>query len=339
MAAPSSLNSRMAFGVQSAKGTASTSLVAGYMRRSMLAPRFDYMEPIAEHYGGTSSRPTVRKSASDRPTYLMQFGGRQRLKPVILGHLLRGAGFGSATSGSSPAFTHAFTLADRQNHAWLSIMSMIGEGTTFERKAKDCRINQITIAANSEDVDLTFGGLGLSELTSAGSETVTTEPSVSLLRGTGSVSLTIGGVAVMSYIMGSTLNINNPLSEEEVALHTAAYADLPATGIDISGTLQGIEFDANLYKKLNWGGTSGTAPTNTIPTGVLTYSFESGAVIPTGAVPYSFTVSVPTVELKLSEPVSEDNNLVRCNVDWSMIDTGSTPITITLVNGKTNYTS
>jgi hypothetical protein len=340
MPAPSSLTARQAVGLQTAKGTFATTFTAGVLRRSTLSPRFNYMEPIAEHFGGTNTRATMRKSASDRPTFLMQWGGRQRLKPNFLGYLLRGAGFGSNVTGAAPALTHAFTIANRENAAWLSVMQQMGEGAgVIERKARDCRVSSITVNATREDIDLTYDGLGLSEIESTGTETTTVEPQVNILPSTGSMSIQIASVAVTTKIMASTLTIANPLSEDEVALHSAAYDDLPPTALDISGTLSGIDFTEDVYKKLNWGGVAGLSPATATPVGVLTYTFESGSVIPTGSVPYALTVSVPVAELRMSEPVAEDDNLIRVDINWSMLDTTATPITITLVNGKTNYTS
>lgn len=339
MPAPSSLTARQAIGVQSAKGTPSTHYVVGVMRQSYIYPEFDTAEPISEHYGGTNARATVQKSASDRTGYLVAAGGRQRMKPDFLGMLLRGAGFGVATTGTTVK-THAFTLADRVNAAWLTIMEQMGEGAgVWEHKALDCRVNNITLAASREELALTYTARGLSEAVSLGTETVVVEPVTSIVPSTGSVSLLIGGVAVFSRIYGSELTISNPLIEDDVALHTSARDDIAPQGLTISGRLSGVDFDKDVYKKINWGGTSGTAPSTSVPLAVLSYTFESKAVIPAESVPYAVTISVPVAQLHLPyQPTAEDNNLIRADIGWSMVDSVATPITITLVNKKVAYT-
>lgn len=338
MPAPSSLTARQAIGIQSAKGTAATSFVVGRMRQSFINPDFDEQPPVPEHFGGSNLRATVAKSPPDRTGYLMRAGGRQRLKPEFIGVLLRGAGFGVNTTGSTVK-THAFTIADRSLAAWITIMEKMGEGAgAWERKAKDCRVSSITLNAGGGEIALNYTAAGLSEAESSGSETVAVEPDQSIVPSTGSCTLTIGGTPVFSRLTSAELTINNPLEEGEQALHSALRDDLPPTGLEISGRLIGVDFDKDVYKKINWGGTGGTAPSISTPLAVLSQTFESAAVISGQAVPFAITVAVPVAALTPYEPIAEDRNLIRADIGWSMVDNVTTPITISLVNLKTAYT-
>jgi hypothetical protein len=337
MAAPSSLTARQAIGIQADKTTAATTYTGGVMTRSALNPEFDTIDPIAEHYGGTNTRATVRKSVSDRPSYIMRAQGRQRMKPELFGILLRGAGFGVVSTGTGVK-SHAFTIANRDLAAYLTIMEKMGEGAgAWEHKAIGCRVNSITVSTSRQEVALEYTASGLSEVVSLGTEPVTNEPMVNIVPTTGTLSLLIGGVALFSKYFGSELTISNPLVEDEIAMHTALRDDIAPQGLDISGTFNGIEFDKDVYKKLNWGGTAGLAPSVIAPVGVLTYTYESAAVIAGQAAPYSFTVSVPVAEVQPISFVAEDDNLIRGDISWRMIDSVATPITITLANTKTGY--
>lgn len=102
MPAPLALTSKMAFGKQSSKGTPVTAnLLCGRYVQSSLASVMEYIEAQYEHYCGTVSRPTVRKSKSRISGYTVPFGAQGFMYADSLPIFLIGAGFGvtSATGG------------------------------------------------------------------------------------------------------------------------------------------------------------------------------------------------------------------------------------------------
>lgn len=340
MAIPAlSINSRFAIAAQSAKGTpATTGFVVGRMRESWLQPVYNLLEPGPEHTGEAHTRTTRRRTAARRDDYLMEFGGRMHLYPNMIGVLLRGIGFGVNTTNNTTYYSHAFTLANRTSYAWMSVLHRNADGADqFERKAADARLSNLTVEAGREGINCTFDGLALSEAQAAGTETTADEDDTRLAATVGSFTATIGGVAIASKIRAATVAIDNPLSRDERALFQFDHDDLPPEGVDITGTLGGIDVTYDLYKKLHWGGTAGTAPVEAVPEGIVSVTLNSPDNISGAAVPYGITFSLAKVELMLGNWRPTDANLLRADVTWRMIDTGSTPITVTLVNNKSSY--
>lgn len=334
-----SLNSRFAVAVQASKGTpATTGFVIGRMRESWLQPAYSLLEAGPEHTGQSGTRATRRRAASRRNDYLMEFGGRMYLYPHMIGVLLRGMGFGVNVTDNTTYKSGAFTLADRTAYAWLSVLHRNGDGgDAFERKAKDARLTSLTIEAGRDGCNANFEGLALAEAQSTGTETSENEVNARLSSGAGSFTATIGGAAISSQIRAATLTIDNPLSRDEWSLFSFAHDDLPPEGVEISGTLGGIDVTYDLYKKMNWGGTSGTAPVAVVPEGPVSITLNTPDNIAGAAVPYGITASMADVELTLGNWRPADANLLRADVTWRMIDPGTTPLTITLVNTKATY--
>jgi len=335
-----SLNSKLNVAAQASKGTAATTgFITGRMRESYLYPEYDVFDPGPEHTGGSNTRTTAHRNATRRPSYLLAWGGRSWLYPDMVGVLLKGLGFGISTTDNTTYKTHTATLANRADQGWLSVMHSIGDGAdAFERKAKDARLTRLTVnGTGGRELDLTFEGIAMSELTSAGTESVTAETNVMLLPSAGSFTATISAVAITSRIMTANITVENPLSRDEMALFTNVRDDLPPTGHEVRVVLGGINLDFSLYKKLHWGGTSGTAPVTTVAEGPVVVTFASPNNISGAAVPYSLAFSIANAELELGNFRAADDSFVRCDVTARMIDGGSTPVTVTLVNTKASY--
>lgn len=340
MAAPSSLTARMAAAVQATKGTAmTTGFLTGLLTRSYMRPMFETLPENAEHGGAATTRPTVKKSAGFRTGYVHEWGGAGRLYPVFVGMLLRGAGFGATSVNNTTHRTHTFTIAARELAAWLSVMHRLGEGgEQFERKARDARVSRLTLAAARDGLTLDWEGMALFEAQSVGTETTAAETNIPFIPNDGVLTLTVGGTNIVTGCKRNEMVIENPLSRDDFWLFAFGNADLPQEGLSIRGTIGDVDLSYDLYRRLNWGGVAGTGVSADAVTGALSYTYESAANISGAAVPYSLTVSVPTAEIKpLAGFEAQDRNLVRVGLDWEMVDTGSTPITITLVNGQTAY--
>jgi hypothetical protein len=270
--------------------------------------------------------------------FVEMFGGSGRLYPALVGVLLRGAGFGVTTVDNTTYKTHTFKIAARDVAAWLSIMHRLGEGSDqFERKAKDARVSQLTLRAGRDGLDMDFEGMALSEAQSAGSETVTTDTNVPFMPNSGSLTLTVSATNIVAACKSNEMVIANPLSRDENFLFSFGNADLPQTGMSITGTIGDIDISYDLYKRLHWGGTSGTGIVNTPVEGALSYTYQSAVNISGAAVPYSLNVSVPTAMITMGQFQAQDDNLVRGALTWEMVDTGTEPITITLSNGQAAY--
>lgn len=342
MPAPSSLTARMAAAVQSAKGTAATTgFLSGLFTRSQAAPEFTYLRTLTEHGGAATARPTSKRSSDYRESALLAWGGQGKFYPALVGTLLRGAGFGVASVNNTTHRTHTFTIADRSAAAWLSVMHRLGDGgDQFERKLRDARVSRLVLGAARDGMTMSFDGLALSEAQSVGSETVTSETNIPYTPSEpGSISLTVGGTNIVAQTKSVEVTIDNALGRDEFFLFGFGNADLPQTGLRVSGTISDVDLSYDLYKRLHWGGAAGTGIVPAAVEGALSVTYESAVNISGAAVPYALTVAVPVVQVQPVAPVAQDDQLVRVSLQWEMVDASAgAPVTITLVNLQTAYT-
>lgn len=339
MTAPVSVSAEFKMAVQSALATAATTgFICGRMKESSLLPVFDELNPGAEHHCGNSNRPTLNKSQSIRTGYMGVFAGTWFLYPEMIGIALRGLGFEDALGAEIEVpYTHTFTIADRDDAAYLTILQQIGEGAdTFERRATDARIAKFDMLANSKGIVCSMQGMALDVDDSLGTETSDDEPGNLLTATDGSLTAEIGGSAIVSNmkIRSARLQIMNPLDVSDVTLFSPERANLPQLGVTVNGALMGVDVSATLWNKMYRNGASSGSPSLIIPQMDLSYKFESPGNITGEAVPYSIQVDVPKAEVRMTPYAASGRNLIRCGLEWVMIDDGSEPITITIVNER-----
>jgi hypothetical protein len=334
-----SLTSYLALQVQAAKGTPATAnLVSGRFKMSGGGPQYDYIETMNEHFKGASSRPTVRKTRAQRSSYIVPFAGQGNLYPILLGVLLRGIGFGVVTSGTSPEFTHVFTLGARNDMPWLSGVMGRGDGAgLWERKFVDGRIEQLQIGGGPKGLTLGFGGSALSETDPAGTETYVSESSELIVPSVGSATITIAGSAYSGSVRGLQFQAQNPVDKNEQRLWAFERGDLQPMGLDFALQLMQLDVDAALYETFHQNNAAGTGPAPSSIVGALEFNFQSANDIPTGDDPFSLTIAIPSVEMRLGAIQSRENQLIRTDLAALMVDDVTTPITVTLVNNQATY--
>lgn len=333
----SSLAARVAMAVQSAKGTAATT---GFhaMRATMSEspPDFTYEEARDEH-GGAHTRASTRQSTPSRISSLVNLGTDGLLYPNAIGAILVGLGLNVSSVNNTTYYTHTFTKANVDAAKWLSVLHRVGIGASqFERKIKDVRLTQMQLVSTRQNIRLTTQGAGIDELVSLGSETVTSEPNFRILPVKGSIAF---GTLALGAPREHTITIARPVDTEDQKQHSYGLADLPETGFEINGELRGLDLTFDTYKKLVWGGTSGTAPDMASVIDTLTVKWETASNIVGAAVPYSLQLALLKAEFRLvGTPRAQGNSIVRCDINYTMIDdVSSAPATFTLVNGVASY--
>ena len=100
-----SLTAAISLGVQSGKGSAATAYKTALATDSSGNVKFDTREPKLEHPAAVA-RSTKVKIAQQRVGYTTPFDAKFLLRPNFIGTVLRGLGFGVATTESAPAYTH-----------------------------------------------------------------------------------------------------------------------------------------------------------------------------------------------------------------------------------------
>lgn len=342
MTAPISVNSELKLAIQSAKDIpATTDFKSPRLQQSNMFPTFDYVEPGPEHYCGADDRPIGIKDDAYRSGYVLPFGGRGRLYPESIGYMLRIAGFDAiSTPGAATDVSHAFTIAERDDCAWGTVLYKIGDDAdAYTVRGTNARAQSIMIDSSMQGVTWSFMGFGLIEGDADGGETCTADEDVPLVPTAGQFSATVGGSVITSKVLSSRLQINNPMATNEQPLFSGLNrSDLPQLGIVVSGMLGGIDVSEDIYDRLIRGGVGGTSPVATIPEMVLSYTFESAEVIPGCSVPYSFKLDIPACEARLQPFGSAGANLIRCNIRWRMkFDPGQQPVTLTVVNEEATH--
>ena len=339
MSGVSSTTALCKVGKQSAKGTGiNTGLICGMLTQSGFNVDFDELEDLQEHGCRTVSvdRATVKKSATDRAGYIVRGNLRGYLYPKMIGMMLLGAGFKPTTSTvTAGVYSHVFKLAERADYSWLTVLSKLGSVT---RRAVDCRINSLAIEANTRGINWTAGLLGLTTGTAPGSETGSDEALVKMLPGEGTLSLVDGATTILAsgtdVIQGLNMNIANPLDDADQSVFVFTRADLQQQGVDVTGKLNGLEVDYDIYTLLHYG--DGTTPSPSVKVLSLDWKWESAVEFVT-SYPYSLRVQVPQAEFTLDDFEANGNNIVRWDTTWRMVDNVTDPITVTLVNGTASY--
>jgi hypothetical protein len=283
-------------------------------------------------------------SGTPGSSYVLTFGNTYLNKNVPLvvvdGSALIGgtASVALTTPAAGSYYVHTFTVAKRFVARWGTVLAAIDEGgNLWERKLTDARLSSLSINAGADGIVAAIAGLGLTLGAASGSETKVAETAYQLSRSAGAHSLKISTVEVGVTPRTHELIIAQDLADDDKALHTATRADIPIRGNGITGKLGGLDITYAVYKKMNWGGTSGTGPATAQAEAALDYNFISSQFV-SGAVPYKIQIAAPVVQLTLSQPEASGNNLIRCEAEYTVLDLDTAePITITLTNGIQHY--
>lgn len=333
-----SLNSSFSMGTQSIKGTAASAFKTALATSSEANAKFDERTPKLEHPSPVS-RATKVKTAPQRTGYVMAVGANFLLHPRFLGMALKGAGFGCVTTSGTNHKIHTFTLAARDVLPWMSVIKTDGDpGNVLSRLITDVRLSKLSINATLEEIECEITGTGLLSGPASGSETYQAESSIEISPYSGSATITINGVAYTAPLRGNTFDIEQALKEDDKVLFSSVRADLPQSSIGVTGKLQNVDIDYNAFQAYTAiVNNAGSAPSLVAATGAISWLYNSPSNIPTASVPYSLAVTIPSVYYKLADFKATDDSLIRCDVEYGMIDDTSTPITIVLKNDVTSY--
>lgn len=332
----------ISLGRQSAKGTAAATYVRGRTTSSRVFPRYDRTDNTAEHTG-VHERPTSRQSTAIRNGYAEEVQFTSRLYPLMLPHALMMAGFTCSTAaGGDGSYDHTLTLAAAASQTYGSVLHALDEGgSRFTRKVADVKLSQLTFTANKQGVSYSGTGLGLSQATASGSETVAAEVDYLISAYSGSWTVTSSDITAntLGTPQGLTMAINNPLQEDDQNLTTMSRANLVSTGIDISGTASGLTFSEAILREWHYGSSAGTSLDQIIPVSQLSWVWKSPAEIPSVSGKFfQVTVTIPITQGFMQPVDITGGGRILYDLNWEMTDAISTaPITIVVRNNKSTY--
>lgn len=337
--ASNSLLSAFALGRQSAKGTQATKLFTTLATVSGMGTEFETSDQINEHPASVSARVWGQKAGGTiRTGYTVPYKATFRARPNFIGAALVSMGYVPTVVAGTGYYTHTFVLTTPTLFPWCSAFHADDDaGTQWERVTKDSHSEKLSFDADYKRVQCELTGKGLIEGLTAGTPTRTAEVADQFLPTEGSFAATIGGVAITSVLRGLKLDIENEFDEEDYVLFQTSRNDRLQTNAKASGTLGGIDFSAALYKKLNYGGTGGTAPSLVIPTGPVSFTYRSAANIPSTAQPYSISIVMSSTNFTLpSDVAANDKDLIRLDAAFTVND-DTEPLTVTLINNVASY--
>lgn len=334
--AVNSLDSEFSIGVQSAKASAATAYITALATTSGADVRFDQRQQLLEHPGAGSAIPWENKAVRERTGYLAPVNATFLLRPRFIGKVVRGF-CGVSSVNNTTHYTHTLTPATNANLAWLTVLTKYVGATNFERKITDVRLSQLSIDAQTDQIQCQMQGMGLVEGDAAGTETKVSEVSTEMSPYSGSITWAIAGTSITSSIRGAQVQITQTLDEEDRVLFSQTRADLPRRRIAVTGTIRGVDIDAQTfgaYKLAKRGSTSGTAPTLTASTGACTIVFQSFTNISGAAVPYSLSMAFAKVQYDLETPNSNNDDIVRADITFELVADSSPALTFVLVNDQ-----
>ena len=332
----------IALGRQSAQATAAASYVRGRVTSSRVSPRYDRTDNTGEHTG-VHERPTSRQSTAIRNGYAEDFSFTSRLYPLMLPHALMMAGFTCSTAAVGGGdYDHTLTLAAAASQTYGSVLHSLGEGgSRFTRRIADAKLSQLQFTANKQGITYTGTGMGISQATASGSETVTAELDYLISAYDGSWTVTSNDITAntLGTPQGLTVTIDNPLQDTDQALATMSRANLVSTGIAIGGTASGLTFSEAILREWNYGAAAGTTLNQAIPVSQLSWVWRSPAEIPLVSGHY-FTVTwtIPITQGFMQPVDITGGGRILYDLQWEMTDAIATaPITIVVRNNKSSY--
>lgn len=341
--ADNSLTGFLALGKQSAYDSQATAFIKTLATVSGLGVTFDERQPLKEHPSTVAATSFNVASPVSRTGYLAPWTGTFLMRPKFLPRALQALGFGVTTTANTPetgVHTHACTVAADASMLWMSIIHNIG-GSTANRLGKNGRASRLSWTATNESITCELTGTALVEGNVSGTPTYVSEVSDEMSPSIGSLTCNLGDGGTITTVRGITAEIANVLKEgaEERPLFQAFRNSLDRESIDLTGSLQGVDFTFDLWKEIIRGSTSGTAPSLVVSTGDLNYTFESAANIGATATPYSVEVDLPSVQFDFPAEGARNQNsdLVRVDIGYRIIANVSTPITITVINDVAAY--
>lgn len=329
-----------AVGRQAAKGTKATTLAIVRATRSQATTQHDQTDNTGE-MAGVHQRPTAVQAPAIRTGVMGVWSVQGRIYPDAIGHLLAAAGFAVTTQVDTPEVgvnTHTFTLATGDALPWVTVARLLGEGANRAGFALvDGRAVNLSLNADRNGLSMQAEGRALSVEETTGAETLVPETVVPLSQAKGSFTLTSSVVTGVGAVRTNQLTIANPVDEEEQNQHNFHRADLPPTGINITGVLGGILWDQDTEKELLFGGAT-VQDEIAIPEAALTWEWTSADNIAGQTVPYKLAVSIAKAQLVMQPFEVGQGGRIAYDLAWTLVDDGTTdPITITLVNKVTGY--
>jgi len=322
MAIPASNEGLVYVGVQSAKGTAATTL------HQILLTEFNWEPDVVQDEGEAVIGRGLDVDLVERYGFNgVTIRGAMRFRPGNVGYLLKGFGLSCNTTGSDP-YVHTFTpITSVASFPYLTFIDKFDASATLDVLLRDVWLNSLTVTANERDaLRLEFEGRALYLTTTLGSPTLNGELSGLLTPNTAKGDVTIDS---SDYCL-NTLTANFTWGEAmATCLTDAELEQVIVQGRNVTGNADVfLGANADLFEEVYLGGSSGTELSTALTTGDLEAQFESGGEPLTGTAPYYVKLDFPETRY-LTYPLGKSGDdpvrggltfqVTRVSEDWKII--------------------
>lgn len=335
----SSVTSSFQVGRQTNQATAATKYRTALATVSGLNVEFDEKDERIEHPGlASSGRVTGKKAALNFTGYKVPWKATFAARPNFLpdAFALVGCGIVTTADATVPAIkNHACTIADASSFGWFTVQEkhVDNASVAWYRRARASRGKKFSVKADPNAVICDIEGLGLVELNgaaiTAANETV--EVSDELEPTLGSLTIGLSGITI-PLVRGLTMDFETSYDEDDKALFQTARAGLNPKKQTVKGTITGIDVLKDVYERIVRGAVGGTAVSTAVQTSALSWEFQSAGLIPGGAIPYKWNQAFTKVQWKMGNIEAKNDDEIRFDLEWEMVDDNTTPMTATITN-------
>jgi hypothetical protein len=334
-----SLGSFFAIGVQSAKGTAATTLYKLIATDSSLSPEFEYRDTRLEHpsTGGTTS--WARANVNQVTGYIGRASVTFALRPKGIVPVLQAAGYQVATANNTTHYTQTLTQGTDAAHKWVTCIWKVDDSDgAYYMRGVDGRCTSLTVSVDTEEIMCTaeFGFLTVAPL--SGSPTYVAEQADEIVPWIGARAIVVGGYTVVEVMRAAELTFTNELREDDKALWTPTRVNLQRRSINIEAAFTEINVSDSVYEALYYGADAGTTVSTVPVTGSINVVWRSAANISGAIVPYELNFVAPSVQWEASDAATASGDeLITIGATGTVVGDVATPSTIVIVNNVASY--
>lgn len=337
-----SLESFFAIGIQSAKGTAATTLYKTIATVSNLSPLLELRDNRVEHPAATTA--WLRAAPRTVTGYLAGARATFALRPKFIVPVLQALGYAVDTTNNTTYYAHVLTQGTNAAHKWATCAwSVADTDGAFVTRGVDMRCTSLSMEIGTEEILCTAEFRGLTVQPMTGSPTYVAEQTDEIVPWLGTRTTMTAGVSGSEYtvverIRGITAAWTNVLREDDKAVFEASRTALPRESIDLSIAVNEMNVSDDVYEALSYGSTGGTTVTTTPIIGDIDIKFVSADNISGAAVPYMVQIDTPSVQWEWDGGVeASGSDLITVSATAYAIANVEVPSTITVHNNVASY--
>lgn len=300
-------------------------------------------ENAVEH-PAASGVPWDKRSADKRSGYTVPLRVEAFIRPKMFPMLLRANGWKitTAAGGQVGSYVHTCIPGTELEQSWMGCRHILGEGgDLFTREVRAIKGNNLNVSIAPAQATVQSDMIGKAEREASGTPTFTAEADYLLSSEAGTLTCTIGGVALFADPVGGIDWVwGQELDEEQRYVFAPSSIPLDRTQVSSEFTINDAGMYNAVWQKVARGGSAATAPlTTTHPIAALSYNIL-GDNIPTTTLPYSISWTVPAAQLTLpNDGIRASTGKIRQSVTAKVLGSSSPAITIVVTNDQPTYVS